>query len=88
MGKIRVEMKATAKTGRKKVTVYYESDPTLTYQEHLKRHHEIIDHLLSIRVITQAEIGDIEFRVLEPERVEMDVEIQTEEEREKKKETT
>lgn len=67
MGKIRVELKANARTGRKKVVVYYESDPSLTYQEHLKRHHEILEQLLSLQVIRAEELGDIEFRVVEPQ---------------------
>ncbi|MHA2620899.1 MAG: hypothetical protein V2G42_05550 [bacterium JZ-2024 1] len=87
MGKIRVEMKAHTKTGRKKVVVYYESDPGLTYQEHLARHHELIRYLLSIHVIHQQEVGDIEFRVIEPQTVELEAQVQTKQEREEKKET-
>jgi hypothetical protein len=86
MGKIRVEMKASTRTGRKRVVVYYESDPDLTYQEHLKRHHAIIEQLLSLNVIRQEDIGQVEFRVLEPETIEMEIQAAPPEEREEKKE--
>ena len=85
MGKIRVEMKANARTGRKRVVVYYESEPDLTYQEHLKRHHAIMEHLLSLKIIQQEDIGEVEFRVLQPETIEMEVQATPPDEREEKK---
>ncbi len=69
MGKIRLEFRANARTGKRRVIVYYESDPSLTYQEHIRRHREIVDMLLSLNIIKKESPEEIVIQTLEGEVV-------------------
>ncbi len=74
MAQLHIRLDVDPKTGRKNLTIGYESDSDALPMEHDEEHRRLVESLIRKGIVSEEELGDVVVERLEKQRIGVDTE--------------